>query len=44
MHGTTWVRVRVLETGAEGYIERDQVVAAPDEASRAAQVRTATFG
>lgn len=43
MHGTTWVKVR-LESGAEGYVERDQVVPAPEEASRAAQVRTATFG
>lgn len=43
MHGLTWVKVR-LESGAEGYIERDQVVPAPPEASRAAQVRTATFG
>lgn len=43
MHGVTWVKVR-LESGAEGYIERDQVVPAPEEASRAAQVRTATFG
>ena len=43
MHGTTWVKVR-LESGAEGYVERDQVVPAPDEASRAAQVRTARFG
>jgi hypothetical protein len=43
MHGTTWVKVR-LQSGAEGFIERDQVVPAPDEASRAAQVRTANFG
>jgi hypothetical protein len=43
MHGMTWVKVR-LESGAEGYIERDQVVPAPDEASRAAQVRTAVLG
>jgi hypothetical protein len=43
MHGTTWVKVR-LQSGAEGYIERDQVVPAPPEASRAAQVRTATLG
>ncbi|HZS14148.1 MAG TPA: hypothetical protein VFC09_06080 [Candidatus Dormibacteraeota bacterium] len=43
MHGTTWVKVR-LASGAEGYIERDQVVPAPSESSRAAQVRTATFG
>ncbi len=43
MHGTTWVKVR-LESGAEGYIERDQVVPAPAEASRVAQVRTARYG
>jgi hypothetical protein len=43
MHGVTWVRVR-LESGVEGYVERDQVVPAPTEASRAAQVRTANFG
>ena len=43
MHGTTWVHVRV-EGGAEGWIERDQVVPAPAEASRAAQQRVATFG
>jgi hypothetical protein len=43
MHGSTWVKVR-LESGAEGYIERDQVVPAPSEASRAAQVRTAVLG
>ncbi len=43
MHGVTWVHVR-LESGAEGYVERDQVVPAPEEASRAAQVRTADFG
>jgi hypothetical protein len=42
-YGSTWVRVR-LESGAEGYIERDQVVPAPPEASRAAQVRTAVLG
>jgi hypothetical protein len=41
--GTTWVKVR-LESGAEGWIERDQVVPAPPEASRAAQVRTAIYG
>jgi hypothetical protein len=33
-----------LLSGAEGYVERDQVVPAPFEASRAAQVRTANFG
>jgi len=43
MHGVTWVKVR-LESGAEGYVERDQVVPAPEEASRAAQVRSATYG
>lgn len=43
MHGVTWVKVR-LESGAEGYIERDQVVPAPEEASRVAQVRTAIYG
>ncbi len=43
MHGMTWVKVR-LESGAEGYIERDQVVPAPPEASRTAQVRTAALG
>jgi hypothetical protein len=43
MHGTTWVKVKLL-SGAEGYVERDQVVPAPFEASRAAQVRTANFG
>lgn len=42
-YGTTWVKVR-LESGAEGYVERDQVVPAPAEASRAAQVRTAVHG
>ena len=35
-----FVRVR-LEDGSEGYIERDQLVAAPAEATRAAQARTA---
>jgi hypothetical protein len=43
MYGTTWVKVR-LESGAEGYIERDEIVLAPDEASRAAQVRVAQWG
>jgi hypothetical protein len=43
-YGTTWVKVRVLDTGAEGYVERDQVVPAPPEASRAAQPRTAVLG
>jgi hypothetical protein len=43
MHGTTWVHVR-LESGVEGWIERDQVVAAPAEASRGAQVRTSIYG
>jgi hypothetical protein len=43
MHGTTWVHVR-LAGGTEGWIERDQVVPAPAEASRAAQVRTAQLG
>jgi hypothetical protein len=43
MHGTTWVKVR-LPSGAEGFVERDQVVPAPTEASRAAQVRTARLG
>ena len=42
-YGTTWVKVR-LESGAVGYIERDQVVPAPGEASRAAQERTAALG
>jgi hypothetical protein len=42
-YGTTWVRVRT-ESGAEGYVERDQVVPAPPEASRVAQVRTAVLG
>jgi hypothetical protein len=32
------------ESGAEGYIERDQVVPAPAEASRVAQQRTAVLG
>jgi hypothetical protein len=41
--GTTWVKVR-LESGAEGYVERDQVVPAPPEASRTAQVRTSAYG
>jgi hypothetical protein len=43
MHGVTWVHAR-LESGAEGWIERDQVVPAPPEASRSAQVRTALYG
>lgn len=42
-YGSTWVKVRT-ESGAEGYVERDQVVPAPTEASRAAQVRTAVLG
>jgi len=42
-YGTTWVRVRT-ESGAEGYVERDQVVPAPAEASRVAQPRTAVLG
>jgi hypothetical protein len=42
-HGSTWVKVRT-ESGAEGYIERDQVVPAPAEASRVAQQRTAVLG
>ena len=42
-YGTTWVKVRT-EGGAEGYVERDQVVPAPTEASRVAQVRTAVNG
>ncbi|MBV8084468.1 MAG: hypothetical protein JO247_06595 [Chloroflexi bacterium] len=36
----SFVHVR-LATGAEGYIERDQVVASPDEATRAAQTAVA---
>jgi hypothetical protein len=43
MHGMSWVEVR-LESGAEGFIERDQLVPAPPEASRTAQVRTALYG
>ncbi len=42
-YGTTWVKVRT-ESGAEGYVERDQVVPAPPEASRLAQPRTAVLG
>jgi hypothetical protein len=42
-YGSTWVKVRTA-SGAEGYVERDQVVAAPPEASRSAQVRTAALG
>lgn len=42
-YGTTWVKVRT-ESGAEGYVERDQVVPAPLEASRVAQPRTAALG
>lgn len=42
-YGTTWVKVRT-ESGTEGYVERDQVVPAPPEASRVAQVRTAVLG
>jgi len=42
-YGITWVKVRT-ESGAEGYIELDQVVPAPPEASRAAPVRTAVLG
>lgn len=41
--GTTWVKVRT-ESGAEGYVERDQVVPAPAEATRIAQPRTAVLG
>lgn len=41
-HGT-FVHVR-LAGGVEAYIERDQVVPAPAEASRAAQPRTAVHG
>jgi len=36
----SFVRVR-LASGAEGYIERDQVVASPEEATRAAQTAVA---
>ena len=39
----TFVKVR-LPSGDEGFIERDQVVAAPSEASRAAQERIAAIG
>ncbi|HEY6377811.1 MAG TPA: hypothetical protein VI316_01390 [Candidatus Dormibacteraeota bacterium] len=39
----TFVQVR-LPSGAEGFIERDQVVPAPAEASRAAQARIAAIG
>lgn len=42
-YGTTWVKVRTA-SGAEGYVERDQVVPAPSEASRIAQPRTAVLG
>lgn len=41
-HGA-FVRVR-LQTGVEGYIERDQLVPAPAQASREAQERTAIHG
>jgi hypothetical protein len=41
-HGP-FVKVR-LRTGVEGYVERDQLVPAPAEATRAAQVRTAVHG
>jgi hypothetical protein len=41
--GATWVKVRT-ESGAEGYVELDQVVPAPFEASRVAQERTAVLG
>jgi|SRR5579884_3557220 len=37
-----FVRVR-LSTGAEGYIERDQLVAAPERATRRAQTETASL-
>lgn len=37
-----FVRVR-LRDGAEGYVERDQIVAAPDVATREAQAETARF-
>jgi hypothetical protein len=33
-----------LSTGEEGYIERDQLVAAPFRATREAQTETARFG
>jgi len=39
---STFVRVR-LKDGTEGYVERDQIVAAPDVATRAAQAETARF-
>jgi hypothetical protein len=38
-----FVRVR-LASGAEGYVEKDQLVPAPAEATREAQPRTATLG
>lgn len=38
-----WVGVRT-ESGAEGWMERDQIVPASEEATRAAQERSAAFG
>jgi hypothetical protein len=35
------VRVRVRSDGAEGYVERDQIVVAPERATRAAQLEAA---
>jgi hypothetical protein len=36
-----FVRVRVPQTGVEGYVERDQIVAAPEKATREAQLEAA---
>jgi hypothetical protein len=39
--GGPFVRVRVRSDGAEGYVERDQIVVAPERATRAAQLEAA---
>ncbi len=38
-----FVRVRVVATGVEGWIERDQVVVAPGRATREAQLQAAQY-
>ena len=38
-----FVRVRLVRTGVEGWVERDQVVAAPEKATREAQLEAARY-
>jgi len=38
-----FVRVRLLKDGTEGYVERDQIVAAPSVATREAQLEAARY-